>query len=390
MTNSKFWPSKAQLSLLKACTLSGVEAEEHFHAWKSSLNLSTQKSGEQLLALVFDQIDHGSQRLLPLLHYNLSETLTAEPIIKSIKGYNRYVWSKNQIIFFQVGKVIDVLTENNIQHFFVKGVPLAKLYYSFDGIRPMSDLDIVIREKDLTSAWDKLSTAGWKDKFSEKSVDYKKLIVRSRCLVNFKDDELDLHWRTFKDSFQESDEEEIWSGLIDFKVGNHTAYTLSPTHQLIHTLIHGMQWNEVPSFRWICDSLIILKQTEIDWPLLLKFAKKRKYTLRLSCGFQYLKDEFKANIPEEVLQELQTFQVSSAERKFFNLLVKKHEPGSLSHILMRHYQFKLYYNNSNIFKEIWIFLNNYRANWGSKNLLDAAFQVIGQMIGIVKHPYKKL
>lgn len=388
--NSEFWPNQNQLALLKACTMEGEDGRKHYAQWKSSLKLNPQKSGDQLLAIVFDQIDHGSQRLLPLLHYNLAEDLPDEPVIQAIKGYNRYVWSKNQIIFYQVKKIINLLNESHIQHFFVKGVPLAKLYYSFDGIRPMSDLDVIVKEADLDKTCELLTEAGWFDMYTDKDVDYKKLIAKSRNLIDKNKNELDIHWRTFKDSFKEEVEAELWDNLIEFKVDDLTAKTLNPTYQLLHTIIHGMQWNELPSFRWICDSMIILKTSEIDWPTLLSFSKRRKYMLRLSLAFNYLRDEFGANIPEFVQEELSTFKASSLEQKFVASLMKSNEQGSWSHLLMRHYQFQLYYNNSNIFKEIWIFLNNYGANWGTKNVLHSALHLFGHLTGISKHPQTKL
>lgn len=386
---SDFWPSDNQLYLLKACTLNEVDAKNNFELWKSSLDLKKNNSKEQLLATVFDQIDAGSQRLLPLLHYNLSNTLANDPVIQAIKGYNRYVWSKNQIIFFQVKKVINLLRANNIKHFFVKGVPLAKFYYGSDSIRPMADLDIVIKEKDIQNTWQLLCNNGWRDRFSDVPFDYKEIIIKSRCMINHKNDELDLHWRTFKDSFVESEEDILWEHLVDFKLDDQIAQTLNSTYQLVHTIIHGMQWNELPSFRWICDSLIILRRSDINWDQLQLFASQKKYTLRLSNAFEYLVKNFDAKIPQSVLDHLKNQKTSKYEHKFFNLLLTNHASGTVSHIMLRHYQFRLYYPQCTLTKEVWLFLKNYKSNWGSKNLLTAAFQVVGTLLGIAKHPYEK-
>ncbi|UXP32658.1 nucleotidyltransferase family protein [Reichenbachiella agarivorans] len=385
-----FWPSSQQLFLLKACTLSGTEAISNFEKWQLTLVLNPQKTGDQLLATVFDQIDGGSQRLLPLLHYNLHLHLPDDPILKAIKGYNRYVWSKNQIIFFQVKKIINLLDNHQIEHFFVKGVPLAKHYYGSDGIRPMSDLDIVVHESDVHELWDLLSQEGWKDLYSKQYVDTKRLVGNSRCLINNKKDEIDTHWRVFKDSFSEHDEIELWEDLALLEIDGMKTKMLNPTFQLLHTIIHGMRWNELPSFRWICDSMIIIKTDSINWEQLLSFSEKRKYSLRISAALSYLRDEFDAVIPDEVFDRLNNIKVSSIEKKFFNKLTTKHEARSLSNVLLRHYQFKLYHANNNVFNEIWVYLNHHKTNWGTKNVLASLFSLIGHKMGLTKHPLDKL
>ncbi|UXX80818.1 nucleotidyltransferase family protein [Reichenbachiella carrageenanivorans] len=388
-SHTDFWPNAKQLYLLKACTLTGTAAIKNYNAWKSTLKLNPQKTGDKLLATVFDQIDGGSQRLLPLLHYNLNNQLPGDLILTAIKGYNRYVWSKNQVIFFQVKKIIALLQTNEIEHFFVKGVPLAKHYYGSDGIRPMSDLDFVVKEKDLENLWKVLNKEGWYDKYTSQTVNYKKLLVNSRCLVNNKDNEIDTHWRVFKDSFKESDEEEIWNNLEEFKVDDTITKTLNPTFQLLHSIIHGMRWNELPSFRWICDSLIIINKRDIQWENMLAFSAKRKYGLRLSAALTYLRDQFNADIPNFVFEELRKIKISKTEKKFFEKLTHEFTPGGFSNILLRHYQFQLYHSKSNLFYEGWVFLNHHSANWGTKNIISSFFKIIGYKTGLIQHPSNK-
>ena len=66
------------------------------------------------LRLNFDQLDAGSQRLLPLLYRNLVNQNVNHPAIDIYKGFYRMTWYKNRLISHRITTVLRLLDAHSI------------------------------------------------------------------------------------------------------------------------------------------------------------------------------------------------------------------------------------------------------------------------------------
>jgi hypothetical protein len=85
---------------------------------------------------------------------------------------------------------------------------------------------------------------------------------------------------------------------------------------LFHTIIHGVEWNPIPSIRWIADAIFLINSVDfiIDWQQLVDMAKKHHLCLRLKTGLQYLNEMFYNLIPPVVMNTVTNLPVSYLEK----------------------------------------------------------------------------
>lgn len=95
-------------------------------------------------AIEFDDVDHGSTRLLPLVYRNLGAGAFDEEVAGRLKGLYRRSWSHNQLIFKRAAGAIGVLEGAGIETLVTKGASLALLSYGDVGVRPMDDVDVLV------------------------------------------------------------------------------------------------------------------------------------------------------------------------------------------------------------------------------------------------------
>ncbi len=298
-----FWPTREQELLLKAALLKGNESITAWKSWAASVN--------------FDQLDYGSQRLLPLLYKNLTDQNVDHPALNIYKGFYRMTWYKNSLIRHRINGVLRLLDAHNIPVLLLKGAALVPLYYKDWALRPMNDFDLYVSKKDAFKAFNLLCQSGWKP--VESMIDELDLLNRhSGTLIDNSGIEFDLHWQIMHQSGQDDDINFIKNTeKMDF--GDTRVSVLSPTDQLFHVLIHGARWNETAPLRWVPDSMMILKAAGplIDWKRLVKQGRAMYLTVPLIKTLLYLHEVFAAPIPETVIYKLKHFKPSFTERLEF-------------------------------------------------------------------------
>jgi hypothetical protein len=295
-----FWPTRQQELLLRAALLQGKETVDAWHEWKSSVNV--------------DQLDSGSQRLLPLLYRNLRTHGVKDSLMNKFKGIYQLTWYRNQMLFYNMAILLRRFHNAGIQTMILKGAALTLLYYRDYGLRPMKDFDVLIHTKQATAAINLLKKLGW----SSKTISPEKLIYASNG-DHFYDataQEFNLHWYLLRECCYENADQEFWNGTVSTKLHDVSTHALCPNDQLLHACVHGARWNAVPPFRWIADAMMIIKtsQSEIDWNRLITHAQKRRLILPLKGTLNYLRDVLDVTVPLRILQSLQDMPVSKIER----------------------------------------------------------------------------
>lgn len=301
--------------LLKAALLAGEPA---VHAWQNW----------QALVDFEQQLDIGSFRLLPLLYHNLRNLGVDDPIMSRLKGIYRREWYKNQVMFHAGAKVLQTLHAADINTMILKGAALTVRYYQDYGLRPMGDFDVLVPIAKHHDAIRVLTDLNWQaqDFVLEKLTEEFKSLRHAYGFRDRQGHELDLHWYAIRYSNYPQIDDDFWLDAIPAQIGDITTCMLNPTDQLLHTVIHGMAWNSVPSIRWIADAVWILNAdyANINWQRLISQAEKRRLTiLPLFYGLSYLRDTFDMAIPDWLLTKLKEHEVTDIERKLFNAAMNK-------------------------------------------------------------------
>ena len=132
------WPDPDDALLLRAALLDGVDAIMAWREWHAGA--------------CYDPIDYTQQRVLPLLYNNLRRLGINDLIMDRYRRELRNFWAINQQLYAFAAKNIRVLEQQNIRSIVLKGIPLSHCYYAHAGLRPMSDVDILVHREDAEAA----------------------------------------------------------------------------------------------------------------------------------------------------------------------------------------------------------------------------------------------
>ena len=303
-------PEALQQLLLKAALLSGPAAVGAWRAWSTRADL--------------ERLDEGSNRLLPLLSANLDRLGVSDDASGRLRGYRRRTWYVNQVKMKQLEVVLDAFARAGIATSILKGAALARAFYPDPSLRPMSDLDILVRRSDALRAIAWLLDQGWTpaerrvarrlamffrtDHDAEARILQREGIGFSRETID-----LDLHWRVLHHRGWPGADDPFWDGSVETTVGTARTRMLNPTDSLLHVCEHGSRWNKVPPIRWIADAVMILRGA-IDWDRLVRRARELQVASTLAPMLAYLRDDFDAPVPDSCLVELRAVRATWIER----------------------------------------------------------------------------
>ncbi len=299
------FPAYRQELLLKAALLGGEEMQIAFEEWKKSV--------------VFEKdIGYASFRMLPLLYQNLKKNRIDDTLMPRLKGIYRKSWSENHLLFYRAGNILDRLHHEGIKTLVLKGIPLTILYYKNFGVRPMSDMDILIPSSDVRRTIELLQQWGWR-LYNPQYLEFNLKYGRSATFADHEKNELDLHWYPVFEVHNRITEEDFWKNAVPLEVGGIRTLSFSATDIFFHTIVHGLRYNPEPPFRWVADAVYILNSagSSMDWERLLHHTKKFRVTLYMKDAVHYLTETFHVRFPEPFLKTLKNIPVTSIDRLVF-------------------------------------------------------------------------
>jgi hypothetical protein len=293
--------SPEQELLLRAALLRGRDAIEAWKEWKSSVDI--------------EQVDHASHRMLPLLYRNLQAHGVKDPSMAKYKGVYRQTWYKNQILFHAIASLLRSFRDENIQTLMLKGAALTMLYYKDYGLRPMNDIDVLIRMEKVLPAIKMLQKLGWTPVYFAPTEEYIS-VSHSHGFRNSAGQEFDLHWHVLSQSRETNADVDFWEGAITADFHGIATHALNPADQLLHVCIHGARWNYTPPFRWVADAMSILNapQSKFDWNRLIAQSRKRRLILPMRESLNYLRNLVDAPVPTEIVRIINDLPIPGIER----------------------------------------------------------------------------
>ena len=311
-------PNNEQELLLRACLLSNQDAVDAWQKWRVMEDI--------------DLLDHSSNRLLPLLYYNLEKHGITDSIMNRYKGTYKKNWYKNQILFGELRLILNLLQKEGSDILMLKGAALLLNTYPTYGLRPMADLDVLVPSNQISKALKILKISGWKSTlqtsyilsepsfFSRRKVDSEYFKVRaSTGFRNSARKEFDLHNHAFIPSASSLYLDEVfWKRAVEIKLsGDLSVKVLSPTDALLHSLTHGLRRGNVVNLRWVADAHYILQRHTVDWDLLLDNAKRLQVTPFVKYGLIYLKELLDVNIASQALERISKTTLTASELEHF-------------------------------------------------------------------------
>jgi hypothetical protein len=283
------------VNLLRAALLDGDVARASFRAWREHLDW-------EAVTVVW-------QRLMPLLDDNLRRLGVDDPLIRRFRGVRRYFWAKNLRRTGVAKSVFSAFDAAGLPVLGLKGISLIAGGYVDRSVRPMEDLDILVRPDDVEAATDLLDGLGYRPAwYTGKGFRRRAAELSGSPSQGFRNDvgdEVDLHWNIMHLDQRPDADRHAWetSRLVSFE--GQEIRVLSPADQLLHSLEHGAQDLDARGLRWIADAAVIIRSTpDLDWPAFAEAARFHRLSVVTAAMLQQLVDVLGVNVPSATMVAL--------------------------------------------------------------------------------------
>ena len=284
------WETLMPVHLLRAALLPEAEALQAYMAYTGSID--------------FD--DPIQRQLLPQLHANIGHLLPAEMAVK-LKQLRISTLMANRLLRTEMETVAKNFGNKGLPLLVFKGAAMTTLSYADAGCRPMSDLDLLVKEAHFNRACSLLEEAGWKVKnFGVDQPVFQMQIHHARaCFHPQQKVHLDLHVHINHRACGVGVDEEYWSRAKELSLGS-ALLRLCNTDNLLQVCVHGTGQNDTPPIRWAMDAYLTMTRPQegIDWDLLLAIAQRRFFSPELLLTLTWLQKNLQAPVPDRVLSEL--------------------------------------------------------------------------------------
>ena len=249
----------------------------------------------------------------PLVYLNLkSEKRISSNLLSQLKmaaEANQLKVLSAQSLQIKLQAYID---QKQIKGFFLKGLPLAELYYGDIGLRHFMDIDIWVEEKYLDDLIHFLIGLGYTSEiyfsdFNDAQCSYIKLIDYH---VHLRNDSalypsiVEVHWK-LRDRLGNFKFDPIKEYSKTIVVRNSIAALRVFDHyeQFIFLCTHGAEhgWYRL---KWLFDLPQVLDKVVFNWTLLIKRAKELNSLEQVLLAFLVLGELTEFPIPEKILSEI--------------------------------------------------------------------------------------
>jgi hypothetical protein len=249
-------------------------------------------------------------------------------------------WNRNRERMAQLAEIAARFREEGIRWMALKGAALALRQYADLGLRAMADLDILIRAEDLGRAVTLLKRAAYR---AEEDATPDAILRQARVRHAWQffgepDWNFDLHWRPVSRCYSPEVARLFWEGAEAVRFGDHDILVPSPSDQLFHVCVHGLQWDWTRKVRWISDALAILREP-MNWERICQLAEWARMSFRLANALTFLRERLGAPIPPDLPGRL-IRAASKWERGEYRLLLKPCPLGVYDSIAWHAYHFR--------------------------------------------------
>ncbi len=257
----------------------------------------------------------------PLLYHNLAKSRTYVPpwVLKHL-GEQYYLNTiRNDFFYDELGRILGALKDKRIDVIVMKGAALAETVYLDRGLRAFSDIDLLIRKKDLNRAEDVLVMLGYtldtyavpRD-FGEK-FDYHLRYTRGASII-------ELHWelglRNGIYKYMKIKADTIWKDAGESRVAGNYGLIPSAEYSIILSCIHSAK-HKYSRLIWLYDIRQIAQNHSIDWAYLIRSTKSGRTSKSVFYGLFFTEGLLGPILPEYVLDELRPQAIEIKLFKFF-------------------------------------------------------------------------
>lgn len=316
-----------------------LSSEDKLLLYCSRINMTedAEQKIEEILseALDWDYIVDYSQNqgISPLVYWNLSKISNGKGVsheaIKSLEKMYYNNLARNMILYDELKKILMAFKKADIDSIVLKGAFLAKEIYKNIGLRPMSDIDLLIREEDYQKAKNELTKLMYStDVFLTKYYEELHTVLSNELLFKHKDKKvyIDLHWDILPpESCYKIDIVRLWNNTKPTKIADVETLTLAPEDLLQHLCLHldnhiNYSRSAAQHFKDYCDIAEVTRyyKETINWSYLLQSSKGYGVEEPVFESLSVANKYFGALAPENILNAFEPAKSSNGFKEAFD------------------------------------------------------------------------
>lgn len=268
----------------------------------------------------------------PLLFMNLKrsklENLVPPKAILSLRNSYFQTLMLNSRRINNLQEILKLFAEKNMQVIGLKGVILVQLVYKDLGLRPMSDIDLLVEEADLQRAEKIMNRLGYRTHVSGIKRFFLNFLTRKHQLPIFSNIQnntfIEIHSDINPPINQYKADLQLFKDKSIF-LKNSLLKTFSPEDLLIHLCLHlDRHFFIHGKFRlaWISDILELLRkfQTKFQWKLFMQSCENQQIEQPIYQILNLVNRLYAYQFPTEIAEKIVFFHSSELEDEFVNYL----------------------------------------------------------------------
>jgi len=219
----------------------------------------------------------------------------------------------NARLFHELASVLDGFQQEAIPVILLKGAFLADSVYQDAGLRPMGDMDIMVRKESAVRGIEVLEAAGYKP-YQDFSPEVELKLAKHMPPMQKNGIVIELHWDvTSPESSIRVDIPALWTRAVPFEKENIRALALCPEDVLLHLCIHAAHHYFFEQLRSLCDirEVAVFYGGELDWDKIVARAESWHADRGVYLALHLARDLLDSGVPEMVLESLQPRDIST-------------------------------------------------------------------------------
>jgi hypothetical protein len=213
---------------------------------------------------------------------------------------------RNTTLADELLRVLAALRQAGVAALPVKGLVLAETLYGSLALRPLGDLDVLVRPKDLAAARAALNSLeyaqatepGYENAYHpyHDPPYYRQAESGTICL--------ELHWGLWAAHFFRLETDAMWQRAVTMRLAGTEISILSPEDTLLHLAIHRSR--SALRLRFVCDIAELLRRYRgtLDWEYILAQARVAGARTTLFFALALAQELLEAPLPEAILPRL--------------------------------------------------------------------------------------
>ncbi|MBK6561813.1 nucleotidyltransferase family protein [Candidatus Amarobacter glycogenicus] len=299
-------PTPTQRAALGAALLPAPAA---FEAWRRLQDLTGS----------LDAMDAATFRNLPMVYRNLKDAGLGEDELGQLKGIYRQAWYRNRLAVSAALRAVATLRAAGVEPIALKGLGLIATAYPEPALRPMHDVDLLIRPPGFMKAAGALLNAGWQPLRGDREDYFRRIrVFHALPLASPDSVEVDLHRYMLEENCWPDVDSSLFEHLAKGRVGDDALTTLRSEDHVINACVHGTRWDPVPSLRWVVDTVVVVRAAgrAFDWEYLVRQSVRRSVTLSMAAALEFAAD-YEPSIPGPTIEELRRVPPGRLQRLDF-------------------------------------------------------------------------